>query len=54
MLVQISYTALMPLHRLSATVGAEPQPRTGQVRPQPVIRVAVPTAPEEVGIRAGA
>nr|BFE74023.1 hypothetical protein GCM10020092_073240 [Actinoplanes digitatis] len=53
----------MPEQRLSATIevssslatwGVEPQPRVGQVCPQPMIRVAVPTAPEAVGIGAGA
>src|SRR5688500_13023884 len=50
-------------HRLSVTIdvssslatrGAEPQPRFGHVWPQPMMRVAVPTAPDGVGIGAGA
>jgi hypothetical protein len=61
-LVQISYAASMLEQRLSDTIdvssslatrGAEPQPRLGQVWPQPMIRVAVPTAPDAVGIDAG-
>jgi hypothetical protein len=61
--VQISYAASMPEQRLSDTIdvssslamrGAEPHPRAGQVWPQPMMRVAVPTAPDAVGIGAGA
>src|SRR3954469_24391931 len=54
---------LPPRHRLSATtevssswatVGVLQPPRTGQVWPHPMIRVAVPTAGDAVGIGAGA
>src|SRR5688572_31039890 len=53
----------MPRQRLStrtevfssrATVGAEPQPRFGHARPQPMMRVAVPVGWVAVGMGAGA